>query len=278
MTTYEKPIVFIIDIDGTMIGDIRPQLMLYELHLALKHANKKINMLNIKDFEDKLKNGGIVRPYFTKFLKKMKDYLPNVEFFVYTASETVWAKFLINHIEKALGIKFNRPIFTREDCFYDNQNIKKSLCTITPVVLKHLKKKYGHLKRGDLENRLLMIDNTSGVFDERDKKYVIHCESYDYTHPENIYITRILYDKYSDIINSVLGKYMNLSNVKNYMNFQHVFYTYYVNNLTKLYGHNQRQIKDHYFLTLLTIILDKNIKQFSPETISYLERKTKKLK
>lgn len=274
----EKPLVFIIDIDGTMIGDIRPQITLYELNLAIKKHDKHVNVMNFKDFQYKLKHGGIVRPYFAKFVKKIKETIPTAEFFLYTASECKWARFLVPHIEKAIGIKFNRPIFTRANCIIDNKSdIKKALCNITPSVLRALKKKYGELKKHDLMNRMLAIDNTYDVFDETDQKYVIHCPSYDYKYPENIpmYVTQSVFDKYLTVITDSMERLINMKPVKNYMEFLHLFYSYYVNMLSRLYHHNQNQLKDKYFLYLLNIIIYKRITSFPPATVAYLERKLK---
>jgi hypothetical protein len=58
----EKPLIFVIDIDGTIIGDIRPQVMLYEINMAIKKKDKKQNIFNTKDFQNKLKSG-IIRPF-----------------------------------------------------------------------------------------------------------------------------------------------------------------------------------------------------------------------
>ena len=44
-----EPLIFIIDIDGTMIGDIKPQVMMYEMNIALKRVDKKINVFNVKE-------------------------------------------------------------------------------------------------------------------------------------------------------------------------------------------------------------------------------------
>lgn len=274
----DKPVVFIIDIDGTLIGDIRPQIMLYEIHQAIKKVDKKVNIMNMNDFKYKLKDGGIVRPYFAKFVRNVREAIPNAEFFVYTASENNWAKFLVPQIEKATGIKFNRPIFTRSDCVYDkSSDLRKSLCNITPCLLRALRKRYGQIRKEDLTNRLLVIDNTRGVFDEHDRKFVVHCPTYDYKNPENIMtsITQSVFDRYQSIIISTLGQFLNMNHVANYMEFQHVFYTYYVSLLSKLHRFNQEQSRDKFFLQLLNIIIHKRIKQFTPSTIAYLERKIK---
>ena len=68
-----EPLIFIIDIDGTMIGDIKPQVMMYEMNIALKRVDKKINVFNVKEFQNKLRSG-IIRPYFSKFIKKITLY------------------------------------------------------------------------------------------------------------------------------------------------------------------------------------------------------------
>ena len=155
-----KPLIIVLDMDGTIIGDIRPQLQLVELHKSLKSQDKRVNVLNVKDFQSRLRSG-IVRPHLSKFIKKLKEYNNNIEFFIYTASEKKWAHFLVPHIEKAVGVKFNRPIFTRDDCTPD---YKKTVSNIIGGILKSLKKKYGVLLYRQIIMRDSILENHSVLF------------------------------------------------------------------------------------------------------------------
>ena len=252
-----EPLIFIIDIDGTMIGDIKPQVMMYEMNIALKRVDKKINVFNVKEFQNKLRSG-IIRPYFSKFIKKIKENYDNVEFFIYTASEKQWATFLIPHIEKTLNIKINRPIFTRQHCTIVNNSVQKSIKKIKPEIIKSLKKKYGNIK--NLDDKCLIIDNIA---------------VYESNLPENLpaILNETIFTNHKDIIFSIINKYMNLPNVNSYLEFQQMYYIYYVKYISNILKSNNTQNKDKFFLYLLNIILYKKISIFPPNTVSYINNK-----
>jgi hypothetical protein len=264
----EKPLVFVIDIDGCLLGDITPQLMLYEIINELKKHHIKISM-NLKDFQYKLKHG-IVRPYFQKFIKSIKNHIPNSEFYIYTASQKQWAEFLIKNIEKALTIKFNRPIFTRDNCIIINNEFKKSLKGITPIIQKSLKKKYGIVS---LENRIVMIDNNN-VLGKSEQNSLVICPSYKYYKLENLplFIKPNIYNQHYDIINTILKKYVSIKidNITNYENFEKAFYTYYISQINPT---NNKELEDKYWYNLTKLIIIKNIKYLGHKSVEYIKKK-----
>jgi len=269
--TTEKPFVFIIDIDGTIIGDIKPQVMLYEMNIALKREDKKINVFNVKEFQNKLQSG-IVRPYFSKFIKKIKENYSNAEYFVYTASEKQWATFLVPHIEKALNIKINRPIFTRQHCSLVNNSIQKSIKKISPDILKTLRRKYGNIK--SLEDKYIIIDNIA-VYEANDQPKMLICPTYDFKLPENLpaIINERIFKNHREIVLGIINKYVILPETNTYLEFQQVYYTYYIKYISNILRSNNFQSRDKFFLYLLNIILYKKINNFSVNTVSYIGKK-----
>ena len=269
----EYPYVFILDIDGTMIGDISPQIMLYELCTSLK--DKRLKM-NAKELEIKLING-LLRPSLGNFLKKMKETFHNrVEFFIYTSAEKQWTLFLIPHIERILGIKFNRPLFTRDSCQFFDGEYKKSLIKIFPKVLSTLHKKYGKIDKNAMKERVLIIDNNSSVYDEIDKKHLLICPTYDYKIPENIpaSLSNSIYQiHYQRIIKVLCKNIPNLSLTQNYIIFQVEFYKFYVNFLQTIQKNNELYKNDRFFGYLANVIIYKGITKFSYKTILYLQKK-----
>lgn len=269
----EYPYVFILDIDGTMIGDISPQIMLYELCLGLRDKHFK---MNIKAFENKLSNG-LIRPYFDIFLKKMTETFHNkCEFFIYTSAERQWTLFLIPHIERILKIKFNRPLFTRDNCQLINGDYKKSLNSILPKISIVLQKKYGKLDKSILKEKLLIIDNNSSVYEEVDQKHLISCPTYDYKIPENIplYISNSIFNLYQQQIIKILSR--NIPQIviaNNYNKFQIEFYKFYVIFLQTIQKNNDLFIKDNYFNYLSNVITYKGITKFTYKTVLYLQLK-----
>ncbi len=267
----EHPYIFILDIDGTMIGDISPQIMAYELYVSLKDKHFKINS---KEFENKLSNG-LIRPTLGNFIKKMKDiYHGKAEFFIYTSAEKQWTHFLIPHIERILGVKFNRPLFTRENCQLINGDYKKNLAKILPKIMSTLQKKYGKLDKNIIKERILVIDNNNSVYDEIDKKHLLVCPTYDFKIPENIpvYITEPIFRTHYQQIIRILNKNIpQLSFTQNYYIFQIEFYKFYTNFLQIVLKNNK--INDNYFGYLGNVIMYKGITRFSPKTILYLQKK-----
>lgn len=106
-----KKYVFIIDLDETIIGNCIYQSQLWNI---AKAYNSNVNKILLEYYKEPSK---LIRPYFIYFIKKMRElYNDNVYIYIYTASSYEWANAEIKLIEKANNIKFNRPIFTRNDC------------------------------------------------------------------------------------------------------------------------------------------------------------------
>lgn len=268
--TSTLPLVIIIDLDGTIIGDITPQIMSYELAKALKTANVKYTF-DVSEFKSKLKNG-LVRPYFETFIKSLTNRIPNVEFFVYTASEKSWAEFVIKNIEQAMDIKFNRPIFARNFCINQDRQYKKGLQFIFPSLLKCLKKKYGvTFSKKDLANNILIIDNNN-VYQTQEHKNLIVCPSYNYRVPENIAcnIKVNIFKSHHTLITSILKKYIHVNPTHDYNMFQRDFYLVYVAFLEQVINNNVKYANDKFWLFLKDIIISQNISRFDERNVKYI--------
>jgi hypothetical protein len=264
------PLVIIIDLDGTIIGDITPQIMSYELAKALKTANVKYTF-DVSEFKAKLKHG-LVRPHFETFIKALTNRIPNVEFFVYTASEKSWAEFVIKNIEHTMDIKFNRPIFARNFCINQDRQYKKGLQFIFPSLLKCLKKKYGVMfSRKDLANNILIIDNNN-VYQSQEHKNLIVCPSYNYRVPENIAcnIKVNTFKGHNTLITSILRKYIQINPTHDFNTFQRDFYLAYVTFLEQVIKHNVRYANDKFWLYLKDIIISQNISRFDERNVKYI--------
>jgi hypothetical protein len=265
------PLVIIIDLDGTIIGDISPQIMTFELFKSLKSSGYKFSY-DMSDLRTKLKSG-LVRPYFDSFIKTLSSSLP-VEFFVYTASEKNWAEIVIKNIESSYDFKFNRPIFARQYCLYSEKDreYKKSISLIRPNIIKFLKKKYGvSFTKQDLEKNTLIVDNNN-VYHQNDQKHLLLCPTYNYRVPENLVsmIKPDTYRKYHQLINSSLKKYIPLSSSSDYNIFQKEFYMYYISFLDNQLRNNGRYIQDKFWLQLRDIIVTQNIRRFDETSVKFI--------
>ena len=178
------PIVLLIDLDNTIIGNITPQINEYylikDINNKLKKINKNVIKYNTKLLHEDLEKY-IIRPNFSKFLRNINKY-DNIELFIYTASENSWANYIIKQIEKVVNYKFNRPIFTRNNLVINEKGkYKKSINFIKPFIIKSLKKK----KKYNLYNikYIALIDNLRNVLVEKDK--LIKCPEFNYRHQIN---------------------------------------------------------------------------------------------
>ena len=175
-----EPIILLLDLDNTIIGDIGPQIdeyfLIKSINNKLKKINKKQIRYNTKLLDDELKKY-IIRPKFDKFLRNINKY-DNIELFIYTASEKKWANYIINRIEKIYKYKFNKPIFTRDNLVInDKDQYKKSITKVKPLIIRTLRKK----NKYNINNiYIALIDNLKNILVE--KKYLIKCPEFDYRH------------------------------------------------------------------------------------------------
>jgi hypothetical protein len=108
-----EPYIFLLDLDGTIIGDCSYQCDIYNIqeiirkNIVLKNGNIQLgNLVKYKTLCDKMLDNcynlqsKLLRPHFTTFMTEMKKVFPNSFFFIYTASDKTWAHKEISIIEK----------------------------------------------------------------------------------------------------------------------------------------------------------------------------------
>lgn len=263
---YNKPLILIIDFDGTIGGNISPQIMYYDLLTGLKRVNKNIK-INNQPFIKK----GIVRPHFAEFCRIVSKLYPNIEIFIYTASEGRWANFIVSKIEKSIKYKFRRPLFTRDDCILVNNDFHKDVDKIIPRIKKSLNKKWGSFT---INNNLLIIDNNN-VYPQSQKPYLLMCPTYDYKYLENIpqYIDYDTFIKHHKTICDILSKYYSIKYTDDYFEFQLNFYKYYINYLSHLEKSNKKFLDDKFWFYLYKILIKKNFTRWGTEQILYIKKK-----
>lgn len=253
VTTQETvPIIFLLDLDQTLIGDIGPQhteyYLIKDINKELKKVNKKQIRYNSKLLNEELEKY-IIRPKLNKFIKNVKQY-DNIELFIYTASGHQWANFLIPHIEKIIKFKFNRPILTNKNLVYtDKKTYKKSINNIKPIVFKSLKKKY-YLKNKDSLKYISLIDNTKNILIEN--RYLINCVHFDYRHQINY--LRMIPDNLLKKYYIIIEKTLNLDHSTNL----YEFYSRYYDHLKREFNYssekNKQYLKDNYWYVFINIL------------------------
>jgi antitoxin component HigA of HigAB toxin-antitoxin module len=175
-----RDMAIVLDIDGTIIGNIATQRTIYTL-LSGKYEIPKIPL----------------RPHFLEFVKS----LPHAELFIYTASVSDWAETLMSYIEKEYGITFNRPLFTRPNTIWTGNEYQKTLKNIMPVIKNTMRNKH----KEDFD--VLIIDNTN-FYAPEDLPFLITCPTYNNTVRADIKksITASTYLKNKDYMDTILSK------------------------------------------------------------------------
>jgi hypothetical protein len=274
------PLVFLFDMDGTLIGDSMIQLCRYELSqlMGFKYDYKLI--------KDELDNG-LLRPHFESFIKTINIKYPYAEVFIYTAAQKEWASVMISFIEKHIGngFKFNRPIFSREYCLLDNGIVIKSIGKLAPIIYKKLKKKYNLQSSSDLKKQIVLIDNNH-VIHSVDGYRFIKCPSYEHFVISNIIenIPEKKIKQYLTTIVAILGKYsfFNNSQMSSLSNSNNIcvskFYSNYYASLSDLYkkhsSHTNKSLKegDRFWLSMERIFRNHNIKSFNKKVVVYINK------
>jgi hypothetical protein len=258
--------VFIIDLDGTIIGDCIYQAEIYKISLILNKLKIKIKINEILEdcYKEKTK---LIRPYFKYFIDKMREYYPNSYFYVYTASQKKWAEKELTIIEKVLKMRFNRPIFTRNDCQIikrdDKIDIRKSIESIK--------------KRIKIKNpEILIIDDNDVYMDNNDK--LIKCNYYNYKYFCN-YWDYIPIDKITNkiVINylQTLIKNNRLNPVieKKTMKQQLNYYDWLYQKCNDVNKGNKKYKDDDFWLRLTKVIIENKIISFNQSTIKFIHNR-----
>ena len=190
-----------LDIDGTMIGDILPQIAEWEI--INKFEKSKMTSFK-KNLKIQLQNG-LLRPNLTSFIDTMKAN-NDCEFFIYTASNSEWAHFIIGVIENTIGFKFNRPLFTRDYCFASKHS-QKNLYDVCNIAFNkkrnvYIEKKIKSAK--EFFQKSILIDNNH-VLPKQEQTKLILCPTYNY---KDIYdVTRLLSE------NTLTSNYLEISRI-----------------------------------------------------------------
>jgi len=278
------PYIFIFDIDNCIIGDIRYPIQESQLLDLIKMICKKKNITNIckkkLNFVNVLKKG-LLRPYFVNFVKFIKKKYKNVEIYVYTNSTYGWTHGgLVENIEKASKIKFNKPYFTRENS-YQMGNYPKSLSNVFKIIISRLQNKYKILKNKKeilnvFNNNVVFIDNVKDNLKDYPGKQIV-CPNYEFNKPYDI-IKKIMKNNKikSSVMNDEVIKEYIKTNLRSPFKFkdttineykiQKIRWTYY----SKIENNNK---KDYFYKNLIKIIKNNKINNFSFKNIELINNK-----
>jgi hypothetical protein len=260
-TIKVEPLVLLIDLDGTLQGNISPQLMEYDLINRLnsiitsKSSNIKYSLKNLySDF-----TSGLLRPFVQEAFISIKKTHPTIEFYIYTASSDEWAHFILNQITKLFFGKrniINKPYFTRKHL---TEYGIKSISKVRPTIVHNLRKKYPHAKF----NQIFLIDNNF-VLSPSEMNKLIYCPTYDFKvviNPLRL-LTEDVKNKYYNSISEYLLKEPSKNSIELYKK----FYKNAFKDLELAEKNNKKYINDNYWQSF-ALIVNKN-KINSPENIN----------
>lgn len=269
--TPQEPFVFILDLDGTIIGDCAYQVIIHNIEDIAKQNKLKTNS---KDMLAACysQSSKLIRPYFKYFINRMKTHFPNSKFYIYTASEKTWANKEIAMIEKAHDFKFNRPLFTRDDCILDSFGMyKKSVKKILPRIIKTNKSL-------DIKNnKVLVVDNNNVFIDF--KSNMIECPTYNYSHfcdiwdkiDKNHVKNAAIFRLVSNLImtKKACKYYSHKETDDKQMELKHKWMYKKYKKMNKM---NKPFEKDVFWKRLANAIVDKNVKTFEKSTVDMLQK------
>ena len=255
-----EPLVMLIDLDGTLQGNISPQLIEYDLInrinsiITSKSSNIKYSLKNLySDF-----TSGLLRPFVQEAFLSLKKTHPYIEFFIYTASSDEWAHFILDQINKFFFGKkgiINKPYFTRKHL---TEYGIKSISKIRPNIIHSLRKKYPNAKF----NQIYLIDNNF-VLSPSEMNKLIYCPTYDYKVVINP--LRLLTEDVKNKYYNSISEYLLKESSKNSMELYKKFYKNAFKDLEVAEKNNKIYLNDNYWQSF-ALIVNKN-KLNSPKNI-----------
>jgi len=281
------PMCIVLDLDGTIIGDIIYQVMLYDVFEECKLQKVHTACTNKikKELQEQVKYAltkGMVRPHFKSFMRKVQSM--GAEVFIYTASEKKWANYVVPLLEKECDVSFARPLFTRVEC----PDGKKLLNNIMPKILKYYRKKYDKsITEEAIRSRLCMVDNNDVYPDPADAAFMVKCPTYDMFVPVNL-PSILSFTKYPDakkVIMSYSKKYMDVMPISGGANgkklssqmkqhiFEKNFYSQYLKILDLFLHKEMNRKEDHMFAKLAHYLNKCRDTTITPRIISYINSK-----
>jgi len=275
-----EPYIFIIDLDGTIIGDCNYQCDLYNIielvkKYKMKGLNKYTALCNKYLNESYSEKSLLVRPHFFTFINAMKKLYPSSYFYIYTASEKKWANKEIAIIEKHNNFKFDRPLLTRDNCIMDKYgNIKKSVAKILPLISKTIKIPNNY----DIGKRLLIIDNNPTFIDYTENLLI--CPSYNYMKFYDLRETLPNYYKCEELKSYIsrLIREQRLSKISKKSENLEKTYKWLYKKCKKINKYNSKYEGDTFWKDLAVLIKHYGITSYSPKIIAEIQKTiTKKL-
>jgi hypothetical protein len=285
---HTLPVIFIFDLDKTLIGESHDLMFEYKDFLTfISDGCKHKRFSGTKcELPTTIWNKNIVveqffRPHLKESLHAIKKIFPTAEFFVFSLGAREYVYDIISYLESYTGIKFNRPLFTREDSsFGDISYYMKEIKGYEDTIFKMLVRKYPkckseHFKSLVMQYRTVIIDDTN--IWNNDIRW-IQCKPYTYQ-PICEVDNDILHMIYT---NESMKNYLLSRNVSFIPNVSANFDTFMMNyhlNIANLYrkslDNNVEQLQDNFFVRFVKCIQHRSNKSkpFAPAFLKKIKNK-----
>lgn len=290
MPIPKLPVIFIFDLDQTLIGNRAPYFTSQTIKTLVAKAclSNKINMPKCHisknkhyDPKDVMRDPFILRPYLKESLLEIKKMFDGcAEFFIFTAGANNPSIDFIEIMEKMLdNIKFNRPILTYEHLSKqdDGVSIEKSMVLNIPECIHSLIDRYPSLKdekniKHVMDNRFIFMDDVNWV-DKFSKDHFIQNKPYPY-HPlfdmtEDIPICIKKLPIVNNILKNVDAVVFTEPNT-NSLDERNMLYHIFMADLYRIHTKdNNEALKDTFFKELVVELkkIEKLKKPFAPKVI-----------
>jgi hypothetical protein len=185
------PVIFVFDMDETIIGVSNPLFNVIEFRRFVRDGMKtgkiptngrsSINSLQLAS----ILPDQMMRPGFKEAVFSIKKMYPTAEFFLYSAGTAEYVKDVVTWIEKKSGIKFRRPLLSRQQTIRsETSQIVKSLDLHINTMLDILIKDYPALQYEQYRaavaaSRIIHIDDRPDILWEGNDK-LITCPAFSY--------------------------------------------------------------------------------------------------
>lgn len=255
--SLSTPLVILIDMDGTIIGDATSSACMHELECNLGSKRG----LETYPFKSRL-----IRPHVESFLKFMKSEY-NCLCFVYTAAEQHWASKVIACFEKETGVAFSRPIFSRKDCVFVDNVYRKSIQHVSPKLRAILRKR----KQKLTDQNVILIDNSDVLFPDSDYRRII-CPTYAARVPMDI-LKRVEVQQIrnnANLVGRILFRYGFITK-SSYKSIDEMLSNYYLSIAKALYE-EEKSHDDTFWLDMESIFRTKRIDAFTKETLHHIRK------
>lgn len=181
MANAKLPVIFVFDLDETIIGESKTLTRQEDIHTFVRSSvkigklppeYKSIPSYKIGHATDI--PSGFIRPGFAELIGKIKEYFPTAKLYIYSLGTKAYVQNIIEYVERVSGARFERPLLAREQSVMSDHGKKKSLDTHFPNIFAALTAEFPALAKKENQDfvrahRLVFLDDNDDIWNNKDK-------------------------------------------------------------------------------------------------------------